>query len=154
MIMMVTETMLTRVTLIRWGRSSLSPSMSAPALVALEHRLKEELRFIILAMAIVINIIIILTGPMLRREIQICILTILSIGPNYILPLQVLLRGGGRQCETVAGLDHQDTMEYVSGQQVGIRGGCICKFFFGWVGGEIMIDLGIRWCLTGNLTKV
>ena len=76
MIMMVTETMLTRVTLIRWGRSSLSPSMSAPALVALEHRLKEELRFIILAMTIVINIIIILTGPMLRREIQICILTI------------------------------------------------------------------------------
>ena len=31
---------------------------------------------------------------------------------------QVLLRGGGRQCETVAGLDHKDTMEYVSGQQV------------------------------------
>jgi len=30
----------------------------------------------------------------------------------------VLLRGGGRQCETVAGLDHKDTMEYVSGQQV------------------------------------
>jgi len=32
--------------------------------------------------------------------------------------LKVLLRGGGRQCETVAGLDHKDTMEYVSGQQV------------------------------------
>ena len=31
---------------------------------------------------------------------------------------QLLLRGGGRQCETVAGLDHQDTMEYVAGQQV------------------------------------
>ena len=31
---------------------------------------------------------------------------------------QVLLRGGGRQCETVAGLDHKDTMEYVQGQQV------------------------------------
>ena len=30
----------------------------------------------------------------------------------------MLLRGGGRQCETVAGLDHQDTMEYVAGQQV------------------------------------
>ena len=32
----------------------------------------------------------------------------------------MLLRGGGRQCETVAGLDHQDTMEYVAGQQVTI----------------------------------
>ena len=30
----------------------------------------------------------------------------------------MLLRGGGRQCETVAGLDHKDPMEYVSGQQV------------------------------------
>merc|ERR1711971_1549284 len=32
--------------------------------------------------------------------------------------IKVLLRGGGRQCETVAGLDHKDTMEYVQGQQV------------------------------------
>ena len=36
----------------------------------------------------------------------------------FIMQSQVLLRGGGRQCETVAGLDHKDTMEYVSGQQV------------------------------------
>ena len=66
---------------------------------------------------------------------------------------QVLLRGGGRQCETVAGLDHKDTMEYVSGQQV-IRVIIVSNILV-----NVMIIASVhimmtRWCLTGSPTKV
>ena len=63
----------------------------------------------------------------------------------------MLLRGGGRQCETVAGLDHQDTMEYVAGQQV-INSMIIFISMF-IINGKIMVMI-VRWCLTGSLIKV
>jgi len=67
--------------------------------------------------------------------------------------IKVLLRGGGRQCETVAGLDHQDTMEYVSGQQVVFDGepdqgisdgltGCYKSYLGNEVTGGIVAWLG------------
>jgi len=67
--------------------------------------------------------------------------------------IKVLLRGGGRQCETVAGLDHQDTMEYVAGQQVVFDGepdegvsdgltGCYKAFLGNEVTGGIVAWLG------------
>jgi len=67
--------------------------------------------------------------------------------------IKVLLRGGGRQCETLAGLDHKDTMEYVSGQQVVFDGepdqglsdgltGCYKSYLGNEVTGGIVAWLG------------
>merc|ERR1712172_316766 len=67
--------------------------------------------------------------------------------------IKVLLRGGGRQCETVAGLDHKDTMEYVQGQQVMFDGepdegvsdgliGCYKSYLGNEVTGGIVAWLG------------
>jgi len=65
----------------------------------------------------------------------------------------VLLQGGGRQCETAAGLDHRDRMEYISGQEVVFDGspdqgasdgltGCYKSFLGNEVTGGVVAWLG------------